>query len=129
MMAFIQKISMSFLLVSIIVLSISCNSICEFDVTDSSGFAYRFDVTPCHETSTPKSETDCEWDSGSLNLSYKEKFSHSFATLFILSYYQSFIDFVLNSNVRTAFLTGRRQLAFAFDSDSIFIINTIRILI
>ncbi len=124
----LHKILLSLSFLSACILSINCNRLCRFDSVSPIELSEMHGSDLSHEPSAPQEESDCEWDTGSINISYKEKFFSSFAHLSFLSSYIFFVDSLLNIEIAISEL---RDSIFPIDvhSDPIFSLNTIRILI
>lgn len=124
----LRKILLSLSFLSACILSINCSTLCKFDLVSPIEASDLHSSDLSHEPTAPQEESDCEWDTGSLNISYKEKFFSSFIHLSFSSNYIFFIDSLLKIEIAASDL---RDSIFPIDShsDPVFSINTIRILI
>lgn len=124
----LHKILLSLSFLSACILSINCNTLCKFDLVSPIELSDLHSSDISHEPAVPQEESDCEWDTGSLNISYKEKLFGSFTHLSFLTSYFFFVDSLLNIKIA---ISDLRDSIFPIDShsDPVFSINTIRIFI
>ncbi|MCW7467567.1 hypothetical protein [Leptospira levettii] len=81
------KILVVFSLISATVLASSCNLFCELNDLEKIATSLQLDVVPCHNSEGADDSKSCEWDSGTLDLSQKDKFENFTIFFSLLQYY------------------------------------------
>ncbi|MCW7472188.1 MULTISPECIES: hypothetical protein [Leptospira] len=123
------KILVVFSLISATMLASSCNLFCELNYLDKIATSLQLDVEPCHNSEGADDSKSCEWDSGTLDLTQKDKFKNFSIFFSLLQYYTvSFIKQDINQRKGfPAFVCFK--VFFHIPSDTIISINSIRIII
>ncbi|BDA78586.1 hypothetical protein LPTSP3_g15160 [Leptospira kobayashii] len=122
------KILVVFSLISATILASSCNLFCELNNLDKIATSLRLNVEPCHNSEESDESAGCEWDSGTLDLSRKDKLTNLTFFFSLLQYYISFLDQKIDFK-KGLFVLTYFKVFLQIPSDTIQSINSIRIII
>ncbi|TGN13345.1 hypothetical protein [Leptospira ilyithenensis] len=86
------KILVFFSLISATVLAFNCNLFCELNELDKVAISLQLDVEPCHNSQETDESAGCEWDSGRLDVSDKDKLTNFSVFFSLVQYYIPFSD-------------------------------------
>lgn len=122
------KILVVFSLISATVLASSCNLFCELNDLEKIATSLQLNVEPCHDSEESSESAGCEWDSGTLDLSRKDKLTNLTVYFSLLQYCISFFDRKVDFK-KDLFTLTYFEVFLQIPSDTIQSINSIRIII
>ncbi|WP_039925959.1 hypothetical protein [Leptospira vanthielii] len=122
------KILVVFSLISASVLASNCNLLCELNDLDKIATSLQLGIEPCHNSQEKGESAGCEWDSGSLDLSNKDKFTKLSVFFSLLQYLIFFLDQKIDFKKDLTSL-AYFKIFLQIPSDTIQSINSVRIII
>lgn len=123
------KILVVFCLISTTVLASSCNLFCELDniqkIRTSLNDSLQLNVGLCHKSQESSESVDCEWDSGALDITRKDRLIN----ITVFYFFASIQYFLFDQKKDLFILTCFKVLLLILSSDTIQSINSVRIII